>query len=445
MPHLPFKPAIQLLAGFGLTLATAIAVRGEPGTGPDEFADLQARYGKIHTLAGRGQVDSNGGNDWLESYEGGPARDAELSEAHNAQADVFGNVYLVDKDSHAIRKVTVDGRIHRVAGINVPGDGGDDPQPGTDCALSGPNGLHVQPDGTCYIFDVGNQKIRRLGTDGLIATVFRDPGVSFVGRGLWVTADGTLIYYASGTEVRRWTEAGGIEIVADGFSALGNLTVDPTGRLVVTDRSGHWVYRIDADGTKTPIAGNGTAVGGGSGQPALSTGLEEPRGVAFLPSGGFLVATHRGSDVWFIDSLGIAHLFIEGVRNSDPFAGEGTLAASSGLKLSEIRAINITPGGDLIITHSDQSTVRIVENLLPPAISSPAIRILPPDQILEVRWASMFDGGYLETTGDVPATAWTTLAAAGASREEHRWITRTWQQSPRAFFRVQPARRWPAP
>ena len=51
----------------------------------DEYALILARYGKIHTIAGRGAIDSNGGNDWLEAYEGGPARDAELSEAHNAR------------------------------------------------------------------------------------------------------------------------------------------------------------------------------------------------------------------------------------------------------------------------------------------------------------------------------------------------------------------------
>jgi sugar lactone lactonase YvrE len=328
----------------------------------DEYALILARYGKIHTIAGRGTIDSNGGNDWLEAYEGGPARDAELSEAHNAQADVFGNVYIVDKDSHAVRKVTTNGTIHRMAGTNVAGDGADDPQPGAECALTIPNGLHVHPDGTCFIFDTGNRKIRRLDPDGTISTVFTDPALSFVGRGLWANADGSVIYYANGTEVREWTASDGIRVLADSFSGgLGNLTVDPQGRVVVTDRTAHSVYRVETDGTKTRIAGNGLATGGGDGQPALETALEEVRGVAFVPSGGFFACTHRGSDVWFIDTNGIAHLFINGVRNSDPFSGEGTVASSAGIKLSEARAINLTPAGDLIITQSDESTIPLPE------------------------------------------------------------------------------------
>jgi sugar lactone lactonase YvrE len=432
-----FSAAILMLGWFSCLGDTA-------NVGPDEYAQILARYGKIHTIAGRGAIDSNGGNDWLESYEGGPARDAELSEAHNAQADVFGNVYIVDKDAHAVRKVTTNGTIHRVAGTNVAGDGSDASQPGTECALSGPNGLHVQPDGTCFIFDVGNRKIRRLNPAGQISTVFTDSTVSFIGRGLWANADGSVIYYASGTEVRAWTASGGSRVLADGFSGgLANLTVDPQGRVVVTDRSAHSVVRIEPDGTKTRIAGNTFPAGGGDGQPALATGLEEVRGIAFVPSGGFFVGTHRGSDVWFIDTNGIAHLFIDGVRNSDPFGGEGTLASAPGIKLSEIRALNLTPAGDLIITQSDQSTVRIVENLCPPAISP--LRLAVEAGVLRVNWSSAWDGGALQRSGDPAAPQWIPVLTVGAFGGEEQWTDPDWQSRSRSFFHVVPAIRWPAP
>jgi len=433
------KPMLAL-AGI-LVLATCSCL-GE--VGGDEYAQIVARYGKIHTIAGRGAVDSNGGNDWLESYEGGPARDAELSEAHNAQADVFGNVYLVDKDAHAVRKVATNGTIHRVAGTNIAGDGADEPQPGSECALSIPNGLHVHPDGTCFIFDTGNRKIRRLDPEGRISTVFHDPTLSLVGRGLWANADGSVIYYASGTEVREWTSSGGVRVLADGFSGgLGNLTVDPQGRVVITDRSAHSVFRIEADGARARIAGNGSATGGGDGQPAVETAMEEVRGVAFAPSGGFFTCTHRGSDVWFVDTNGIAHLFISGVRNSSPFAGEGTVASSAGDKMSEIRAINVTPAGDLIITHSDESTIRIVENLLPPAIEP--IRLEIQEGVLQVQWSSTWDGGVLERTGDLVLQQWFTVLAVAASGAQERWADADWQSQSQSFFRFVPAVRWPAP
>ena len=429
----------------GILVLGVLSCAGEvvSATG-DEYALILTRYGKIHTIAGRGAIDSNGGNDWLEAYEGGPARDAELSEAHNAQADVFGNVYIVDKDSHAVRKVTTDGTIHRVAGTNVAGDGADDPQPGSGCALTSPNGLHVHPDGTCYIFDMGNRKIRRLDPDGTISTVFTDPALSLVGRGLWANADGSVIYYANGTDVREWTATGGSRVLADGFSGgLANLTVDPRGRVVITDRTAHSVYRVETDGTRTRIAGNGLATGGGDGQPALETALEEVRGVAFVPSGGFFACTHRGSDVWFIDTNGIAHLFISGVRNSNPFAGEGTLASSAGNKLSEVRAINLTPGGDLIITHSDESTIRIVENLGAPAIEP--LRVEVAQGALQIQWSSAWDGGALERTGDLTAPQWSSVLSVAASGGSERWSDPAWLSRSQSYFRFVPGFRWPTP
>lgn len=426
----------------GLLVLGAFSCLGD--VGDDEYAGILARYGKIHTVAGRGLVDSNGGNDWLESYEGGPARDAELSEAHNAQADVLGNIYIVDKDAHAVRKVTTDGTIHRVAGTNVAGDGSDETQPGVQCALSIPNGLDVHPDGTCFIFDTGNQKIRRLDPDGRITTVFNDPGASFVGRGLWANAQGSVIYYASGTEVREWTSSVGVRVLADGFSGgLANLTVDPQGRVVVADRTAHSVYRVESDGTKTRIAGNGLATGGGDGQPAIETAMEEVRGVAFAPSGGFFTCTHRGSDVWFVDTNGIAHLFINGVRNSSPFSGEGTVASGAGVKLSEVRAINLTPAGDLIVTQSDESTVRIVENVLGPMLGP--IRLEIDQGVLRVTWSSAWDGGALQRTGDLAPPQWLTVLAVAASGRQELWADPNWQSQSKSFFQLVPAFRWPAP
>jgi hypothetical protein len=213
--------------------------------------------------------------------------------------------------------------------------------------------------------------------------------------------------------------------------------------VVVTDRTAHSIYRVESDGTKTRIAGNGLATGGGAGQPALETGLEEVRGVAFVPSGGFFACTHRGSDVWFIDTNGIAHLFISGVRNSNPFAGEGTIASSPGDKLSEVRAINLTPGGDLIITQSDESTIRIVENLSPPGIEP--LRVEVEHGFLQIQWSSAWDGGALDRTGDLTAPKWVPVRTVAASGSQERWSDPAWFSQPQSYFRFAPAVRWPAP
>ena len=225
---------------------------------------------------------------------------------------------------------------------------------------------------------------------------------------------------------------------------MANLTVDPQGRVVIADRTSHSVFRLEADGTRVRIAGNGTAGGGGDGQLATATGLEEVRGLAFVPSGGFFACTHRGSDVWFIDRDGIAHLFISGVRNSNPFGGEGTLASGPGNKLSEIRAINITPGGDLILTQSDESNVRIVENLCPSGLGASSIERMEAGE-WRVRWLSNWDGAYLEQAPDLVGSVWTPVSFSDASLTGGAWNLVGVKDTARGFFRTKTAARWPAP
>src|SRR5690606_11446878 len=118
------------------------------------------------------------------------------------------------------------------------------------------------------------------------------------GRGLWVSSDESLIYYASGTEIRRWTPTEGVTTIATGFSELGNITVDPfDGHVVATDRFAHAVYKIMDDGTKLRIAGNESTTGGTSGNLATSVGLNEVRTIEFDTTGGYYLGTHRGSQI----------------------------------------------------------------------------------------------------------------------------------------------------
>ncbi|MDA8969056.1 hypothetical protein N9F48_03200, partial [Akkermansiaceae bacterium] len=56
--------------------------------------------------------------------------------------------------------------ITTVAGTHAMGNGPDVATPATQVALTDPNGLHVLGDGTFYIFDTGNSKIRRVSPSG---------------------------------------------------------------------------------------------------------------------------------------------------------------------------------------------------------------------------------------------------------------------------------------
>jgi hypothetical protein len=325
------------------------------------FTNLTRAYGLLTTIAGVGGPQDV--NNWQPEYEGGPATSAVLSGPHMTMADRTGNYYVADKDAHGIRKIRPDGTIITVAGINRPGDGVDTPALATEVALREPNGLWVRGDGTIYILDTGNGKVRRLDTNGTLQTLFTVPGGIIIGRGLWVSDDETLAYLCSWTVVKRWTPSNGITDFSIGYSQLGNLIVEPSRNVVVSDRGLHRVFRLDNGGVRTTIAGNGFTVGGGDGQFATATALEEVRAVWRLPNGGFFVGTHRGSQVWYIDSDGFMHLFLNGNRNGAHF-GDGTwFYDPTQARVSEIRAVTLDYEGNLIITEHDGGFVRKVQFL----------------------------------------------------------------------------------
>ncbi len=348
-----------------LSLILVLSLLPLSGSALTEFERLLNSYGKLRTAAGRGWIRTKGSNGWITAMEGGSALEAELSRPHMTMADSEGNLYIADKDAHAIRKVTTDGRIHTIAGTGVAGFNGDGL--GIETQLSEPNGLYTFPDGSTYVLDMGNGRIRKLSTDGQLTTIVHDPDGILVGRGLWVSEDETIIFYASMSitaVVKKWTEAQGLTLYASGFAQLGDMDVDPgDGNLVVTDRGTNQVYKVFPDGSRETVAGNGSSTGGGDGQKALETALYGVRGICFAPNGGYFVATHEGGQVWYVDTDGYIHLVIDG-DDEHTHAGDGEDIQTPGKKISEPRAVELAPNGDLLVTENDYGYVRVVEKVL---------------------------------------------------------------------------------
>jgi hypothetical protein len=279
-----------------------------------------------------------------------------------ALGDSQGNIIIADKDAHAIRKVTPEGLIFTMAGVNASGNGPDTPTVATNSALSGPNGLWIAQDDTIYILDSFNGKIRKMDTNGLMSTFITDPAGITVGRGLWVSEDESLVYYCSATVLKKWTPSSGIETLATGFLELGNISMSPSGELAVTDRDADTVYKYQSNGSRTVIAGNGGTSGGGDGFPAIQTGLNEVRGVWYLPTGAYLLATHRGSQVWYVDVAGTIHLLVNGNRDNTVPIGDGTWFYNpTEQRLSEPRAVTTDRAGNILITENDAGYVRKID------------------------------------------------------------------------------------
>jgi sugar lactone lactonase YvrE len=334
----------------------------EVGATPEGFQNLARAYGVLETIAGSGLGAEDGTNYWQTDFEGQPATQVALSRPHFAQADRFGNVFIVDKDSHSILKVTPDGLLQTVAGTHQPGFNGDGALLGTMLQLNSPNGLCVRDDGAVYILDTGNGRVRRLDTNGIMRTLFRVPGGIDGGRGLWVSDDESVAYFASETSIKKWTPDDGVETFSDGFLDLGNIIMGADARLVVTDRGANSVYRLSRNaGNRTLIAGNGKESGGGDGFLAVETGLHGVRGIWFLPTGGYLLATHEGSHVWYVDTAGIIHLFVDGARHFH--FGDGEWFYNPGPKVSECRSVAVDPAGNILIVENDAGYVRRIRFL----------------------------------------------------------------------------------
>jgi uncharacterized protein (TIGR03437 family) len=125
--------------------------------------------GVITTYAGIG-VPGWGG-------DGGPATAALINNPSGLAADAAGNLYICDTDNGSIRKVTPDGIITTVAGSGVNGYSGDG-GPATAARLNSPKGVAVDAAGLVYIADTLNSRIRVVSLNGVITTV---AGNSYIG------------------------------------------------------------------------------------------------------------------------------------------------------------------------------------------------------------------------------------------------------------------------
>jgi len=114
--------------------------------------DLKA--GTLRRVAGTGKKGFTG--------NGGPALQATLSGPKGISIAPNGNVYLADTESHTIRMIDVArGTLELVAGHGTRGDGPDGPP--RKCRLARPHGVFVDKDGSLFIGDSENHRVRVLG------------------------------------------------------------------------------------------------------------------------------------------------------------------------------------------------------------------------------------------------------------------------------------------
>ncbi|SPE60035.1 exported hypothetical protein [Verrucomicrobia bacterium] len=139
-----------------------------------------ATNGTITTLAGNG--DGAGMGEGGYSGDGGAATNAELFLPAGVAVDADGNLFVADSGNNVVREVATNGIITTVAGDGVGSYSGDGSS-ATNAELSYPSGVAVDASGNLFIADSSNNLIRKVDTNGIIATVAGDGYSGFFGDG----------------------------------------------------------------------------------------------------------------------------------------------------------------------------------------------------------------------------------------------------------------------
>ncbi len=343
----------------------------------------------ITTMAGTGVAGFTG--------DGGPATAARLSDLRGVAVGPDGSLFVSDYGNHRIRRIGPDGVITTVAGTGVAGFSGDGGS-ATAAQLSFPWGVAVGPDGSLFVTDYGNHRIRRIGPDGIMTTVAGTGVLGFSGdgelaiaaqvgypSGIAVGTDSSL--FVSDTfnhRVRRIGQDGIITTVAgsgvQGFSGDGEpataarlsvpsgVAVGLDGSLFVVDGNRR-VRRIGPDGIITTVAGSGVLGFSGDGGLATAARFFSPDGVAVGLDGSLFVADTGNHRIRRIGQDGIITTVTGlNVFNAQGFSGDGGSATAA--RLSVPRGVAVGPDGTLFISDVGNYRLRRVYSALSDSFGS---------------------------------------------------------------------------
>jgi sugar lactone lactonase YvrE len=219
---------------------------------------VDAVTGVITTVAGLGQPRCSG--------DGGLAVEAGLNEPAALAVSDGGLLYIADQSNNRVRAVDLaTGVICTVAGTGTAVYNGDGVA-ATETGLAGPGGLALESDGTLFIADSFNGRIRAVDpVTGLILTVLGDGG--------------------------EYRYQGPDEPASSSLSRPSGIALDEEGNLFLTDSDNHLVRQWDrATGRIERIAGVGVAHYGGDESTALEASLSYPFGIVMARAGYLLMA-----------------------------------------------------------------------------------------------------------------------------------------------------------
>lgn len=237
-----------------------------------------------------------------------------------------GSIYVTDTFNHRIRRISPKGIITTFAGNGSSGYNGDG-IPATRASLYWPHDVDVNPDGVVYIADSNNHRIRRVGLDGIITTIAGLGNYGSTGEG--------------GPALDARLQNPKSVALSDGGLFISSLD--------------HKVRRVDlGSGIITQVAGTGAAGYSGDGGPALEATFNSPQRIQVDSQGNIYVADTLNHAIRRIDAgTGIVSTVAgTGVRG---FSGDEGTATSA--MLNQPRGIALE--GDRLLFVADSNNQRV--------------------------------------------------------------------------------------
>jgi len=309
------------VAGYVNGTGTAAQFATPSGLAFDASGNLyvsDANNHRIRKITPAGAVTTFAGIGTAGFANGAGTTAARFNSPQGLAFDASGNLYVADANNHRIRKITPAGAVTTFAGIGTQGFL--DHNTAASAQFSSPSGVAFDASGNLFVVDRGNHRIRKITPEGVVTT-FAGSGIGGFADGTGATAQ---FYYPNSAAfdasenlfvtdyynhlIRKITPAGVVTTIAgstkgfaDGvgteaqFNNPRGIAFDASGNMYVADEYSYSIRIITPAGVVSTVAGDGNwGYTDGVGAEAK---FRLPNGLTFDALGNLYVSEADGNKI----------------------------------------------------------------------------------------------------------------------------------------------------